>query len=275
MVKVESFAAVIGFCITVYFALNSYGVLAPVYGSLVASTVATTSFWVFLSKGWRPIFRFSWADIKRHLNFGFSLVGNNLVNEFNRSLDTLLGGKYLSASALGFYSLPRQIVFQAQTLVNPVITRVAFPLIAKIQDEPKATKKVFLKMINMIASVNAPLYVALALFSEEIVTVFFGPNWAEVAKLLCFLAAWGFLRSIGNPAGSLLLGKGKASLALRWNLLMTVFVVPTLFCCSYLRRTRAINCAGWIEYCFLRTWLAGIGTPINVDHFNRIFVGSF
>src|SRR5690606_27510272 len=68
--------------------------------------------------------------------------------------------------------------------------------------------------------VNAPLYVALAVFAPEIVLLVLGDNWTDSIPLLRVLAVWGLLRSFGNPIGSLLFGMGKVRLAIKWNIMM-------------------------------------------------------
>jgi O-antigen/teichoic acid export membrane protein len=177
--------------------------------------------------------RLQWADVRSFLGFGGALVANNIVNEVNRSIDLLLGGRMLAASALGLYSLPRQVVFHIQGMVNPIITRVGFPLIAQVQADIPKVRSIYLKTLNMTAATNAPLYVGIAFFAPEVVSIMLGDKWLSVTDLLRLLAIWGFLRSTGNPVGSLLLGMGRADLALKWNLAMLCLLAPVLWIGSH------------------------------------------
>jgi O-antigen/teichoic acid export membrane protein len=169
------------------------------------------------------------SDVRSYLGFGSALVANNIVNEINRNVDLILGGRMLAAAALGFYSLPRQLVFQVQNAVNPIITRVGFPLIAQLQDDIPKVRLIYLKTLNMTASTNAPLYLVIAFFSPEVTQLLLGAQWVAAADLLRLLAIWGFFRSIGNPAGSLLLGVGRADLSLKWNICLLCIVPPVLW----------------------------------------------
>src|SRR5665811_1225260 len=135
----------------------------------------------------------------------------------------------LAASALGLYSLLRQIVFQIQGLVNPIITRVGFPLIAQVQADIPRVRAIYLKTLNMTAATNAPLYIGIAFFAPEVARIVLGSKWLAVTDLLRLLAVWGLLRSTGNPVGSLLLGMGRADLSLKWNLAMLCLVPPVLW----------------------------------------------
>jgi O-antigen/teichoic acid export membrane protein len=233
LVLTEITSAVVGFAAAVSAAYTGWGVYALILGAIVNAVAATVLAWLFLARGWRPMWRFQWADVRSFLGFGGALVANNIVNEFNRSIDLLLGGRMLAASALGLYSLPRQIVFQIQGMVNPIITRVGFPLIAQVQADIPKVRSIYLKTLNMTAATNAPLYVGIAFFAPEVVSIMLGDKWLAATDLLRLLAIWGFLRSTGNPVGSLLLGMGRADLALKWNLAMLCLVPPLLWMGSH------------------------------------------
>ncbi len=229
VVLTEISSAVVGFAAAVLAAYAGWGVYALILGAIVNAACGTVLAWLFLARGWRPMWRFQWADVRSFLGFGVALVANNIVNEFNRSIDLLLGGRMLAASALGLYSLPRQVVFQIQGMVNPIITRVGFPLIAQVQADIPKVRSIYLKTLNMTAATNAPLYVGIAFFAPEVVSIMLGDKWLAATDLLRLLAIWGFLRATGNPVGSLLLGVGRADLALKWNLAMLCLVPPVLW----------------------------------------------
>jgi O-antigen/teichoic acid export membrane protein len=81
----------------------------------------------------------------------------------------------------------------------------------------------------MTASVNFPAYIALAMFSNEIVALLYGPRWHDSVEYLRIFAAWGLLRSVGNPVGSLLYAVGRARLAFWWTVIVLVTTVPALW----------------------------------------------
>jgi O-antigen/teichoic acid export membrane protein len=83
--------------------------------------------------------------------------------------------------------------------------------------------------MNMTASVNAPIYVSIAIFSPEIVSLLLGPNWTEAASLMRVLALWGLFRSFGNPVGCLLFGLGHARLSAKWNAVLLLITPPVIW----------------------------------------------
>lgn len=126
---VEVIASIIGLLSAVIAALYGLGVYSLVVGMLVSTIATTIMLWIYVSSGWRPMLRMKLDDVKSFLGFGGALVANNIVNHFNLTIDLLLGGRMLAATQLGLYSVPKELVLRIQSVVNPIITRVAFPLI--------------------------------------------------------------------------------------------------------------------------------------------------
>lgn len=218
VVILEILTALLGFAVAVLMAWAGWGVWALVAGSLTGAIASTVGAWLFMSQGWRPNWYFAWADVRPFLHFGGALVVNHLVSLVNASIDLLLGGRLLGAAQLGLYSLPRNLSLQVSGMINPIITRVGFPMIAKVQHDLPRVRAIYLKTMNMTASINAPIYMGLVFFAPEVVDLMLGSKWQEAIPLLRILAAWALFRSLGNPAGSLLFGMGKAGLALKWNI---------------------------------------------------------
>ena len=229
VVLVQTAAALLGFGAALIAALAGLGVYSLVLSGIISSLTGTVLAWWFIAGGWRPLLRLRADDVWPFLGFGTATVANNIVNQINMTVDLFLGSRLLSAAQLGLYSVPRNLTLQIQFVVNPVVTRVGFPLIAEVQDDIARVRSIYLKTLNMTASTTAPLYVGIAAFAPEVVTILLGPKWTASAALLRVLALWGFLRSTGNPVGSLLLGMGRADLSLKWNLGMLCVIPPALW----------------------------------------------
>lgn len=233
VVLVDTCSALLSFVATVLAALAGWGVYSLAFGSVLGAISGTLLAWLFIANSWRPRFEFNADDVRPFIGFGGSLIANNIINQFNASLDLLIGGRMVSASQLGLYSVPRNLVLQLQFVVNPIITRVAFPLISQVQTDLPRVKAIYLQTVNVTASTNAPLYLGTFFFAQEIVDLLLGDNWCGSVDILRILSIWGYLRSIGNPVGSLLLGMGRANLALKWNVAMLFVILPVLWIGSH------------------------------------------
>ncbi|MES1192555.1 MAG: MOP flippase family protein [Steroidobacter sp.] len=233
VMQVEIAATFSGFTVAVSMAYAGLGVYALVGGGITTAFVGTTLLWIFVANGWRPILRFNIDDIRPFVGFGGAVVGHSIANQINVSVDILLGGRMLPISQLGMYSVARTLILQIQAVINPIITRVGFPLIAQVQNDCNRVKTIYLQSLNMISSINGPLYVGMAMFSPDIEHLVFGGKWLGVEAFLRIFAIWGFLRSVRNSTGSLLFGMGRADIALRWNAYSLFAIPPILWLASF------------------------------------------
>jgi len=92
VVLTEITAVVLGFAAAATAAYASWGVYSLILGAIVTAGCGTGLAWLFLARGWRPMWRLQWADVRSFLGFGGALVANNTVNQFDRSSDLLLRG---------------------------------------------------------------------------------------------------------------------------------------------------------------------------------------
>lgn len=223
---IELAASLIGFVVSVSVALSGGGVYALVAGMLTSAILATVLYWWVLAEGWRPMWRLRISEIREFMGFGAYMVGFSLTNTVNLQADVLIGGRVLGANSLGAYSLPKDLSLRLAMIINPIVTRVGLPVMAKAQGDKAQLKGIYLKTLLMTASVNFPLYLMIAVFAPEIVAIMFGAQWQDSVPLLRILAIWGLVRSTGNPAGSLVFAMGRAKLAFWWSLGLMVFLAP-------------------------------------------------
>ncbi len=168
-------------------------------------------------KKWRPAPVFALREVKEFFSFGAFQLASRLVNRAGSNIDMILIGRFLGAEALGIYSLAYQIVTIPVLKINPIVTRVAFPVFAKSQRDHSMLREGFLSMTNMLALISFPLLIGLVAVSDSFIEVVFGEKWLVAVPVLNILCIVGLLRVLMNPNGSILLAKGRADLAFYWD----------------------------------------------------------
>lgn len=226
---IELAASLLGFVASVIVAFAGGGVYALVAGMLTGALVATVLAWWVLADGWRPLWRLRLGEVREFLGFGAYMLGFSLTNTVNMQADILIGGRVLGTGSLGAYSLPKELSLRLAMIINPIVTRVGFPVMAQVQGDKARLKAIYLKTLLMTASINFPLYFLIAVFAPEIVAIMFGHQWQESVPLLRILALWGLVRSTGNPVGSLVFAIGRAKWMFLWSLGQMLFWVPTFW----------------------------------------------
>jgi lipopolysaccharide exporter len=229
LARVELIASLVGFVAAVSLAWMGAGVYALIAGSLTTAAVGCLLVWLRLAEGWRPQAQFRLAEIGQFIKFGAYMVGNNLANTFNSQIDILLGGRLLGVQSIGLYSVPKDLSLRISDIMNPIISQVGLPVMAKAQGDEALLKRVYLQTMRMTASINFPIYVALELFAPEIIHLLLGQQWHDAIPLLRIFAIWALLRSTGNPVGSLLMARGRADLSLKWNMVWLLIMPPSIW----------------------------------------------
>jgi lipopolysaccharide exporter len=169
--------------------------------------------------GWRPSLRLRAADLRPHLSFGLYQTGQRLVNVLVQHLDKILIGRLLGTTELGYYTVAYQLMVRPMMLINPVVTRVAFPVFARMLGDVRRVREGYLEMLRLLAFVMMPLYLAMFAVSGPLIRVLLGEAWMPVEPVFRILVLLGLVQSMGNPLDSLLLALGKARLAFWFNVL--------------------------------------------------------
>lgn len=215
-----------GFFASVLLAFLHYGIYALVYANLIQALVSTLLLIVYGLRIFRPRLDFDWHSLKSEGFFSFGLfqMGEKTVNYFNSQFDTLLIGKLLGMEALGIYNIAKTLAFRPYQIINPIVTKVAFPVLAKIQDDIEKLRRAYIQILRLLTYANAPIYAAMILLAKPLIILFFGEAWTESIPFLQILAVTALCNSIGNPVGALLLARGRADWGFYWNVGMLAFM---------------------------------------------------
>lgn len=210
--------ALIGTTTAIAGALLGWGVWALVAGQVSAAACAAAALLaVGAREGWLPRFRYDLRRVRGILSFGIYFFGSNIVNYVNSRVDQLLIGGLLGARDLGFYSMAFNLVAQPAAKTNQVLTQVAFPIMARAQNEAAQLRRWYSGLLHMLATVNAPLLLGMAAVAALFIPLLLGDKWSPAVPLVQVLAVLSLLRSAGNAGGTLIYALGQARFAFRWN----------------------------------------------------------
>ncbi|MDY6956543.1 MAG: MOP flippase family protein [Pseudomonadota bacterium] len=224
----EMAGSLAGVSVAIATAAAGAGVYALIWGQLANAMVRTVPIAV---RGWQdhaPLSRFSWRDLHGDLRFGVFQMGERTLALINTRIDQLLVGALLGVEALGYYHLAWQMTLQPLARLNPVVMRVAFPLFARIQGDRRRLQRGYFQAQRLLGAVNFPLFIALAILAPVFVPAVFGERWTPSVGLVQLLAGVAVFRTIGNPAGALLLSQGRAGRGFSANLAITLLQLPAI-----------------------------------------------
>jgi O-antigen/teichoic acid export membrane protein len=216
--KVDVISRLISFITIVILAYMGFGVYALAIGALTFTLFTAIGYMFFGRKFHKPTLHFKMRSLKEFLSFGLYQMGENILRFFSAEFDTILIGKLLGLEALGVYNVSKNLITKPYMVINPIITKVAFPLMSQIKGDIVRLRSVFLKIVNNLAYVNIPIYIMISFFARPLVLILFGAEWLNAVPIIQILSFTYLFRALGNPSGSLLLSQGKANIAFYWNL---------------------------------------------------------
>lgn len=205
-------------------AVMKLGVLSLIFGQLISHLFAViVLFWSFRTT-WRPRFYFDFNAIRSYLRFGLFQTGERAVNYLSANVDYIIIGRFLGAEALGFYTLAYQIIIFPLTKINPIITKVAFPVFSKIQHDHAHLRQGYCNVLHFITLLSFPMLAGMGAVAPEFINSVYGPQWEPAILPLQLLCLVGIFKSLGNPVGSILLAKGRADIGFYWNVFVVIMV---------------------------------------------------
>ena len=218
-----------GVLVSIFLALRGFGVYALIFGGIFHVLFVNTIYFLCGIYGSGLAFRFSMELVRPFLNIGMYQVGGQMINYFNKDLDILIIGKLFGTEVLGGYSLAKQLAVKPGQIINPIFSFVASPLLAGVQHNKKKLKEGYLKLVNTVGAINFPIHLTLIIFAPIVVDIIYGEEYKHIVFYVQILLIYMFLRSLGNPFGSLTTATGKTYYDFYWNLIVALFFPLAIF----------------------------------------------
>ncbi len=222
-------SAIMGFVVSVLAALHGQGVLALIWGQLTTAACRSGLLMCLGWNTWRPSIHFNLRDLEGFVSFGVYQMAERSINYFAWNMDKLLIGRLLGTTSLGVYNVAYQLMIRPFMVLNPILTKVAFPVFATIQNDDQRLSRGYIKLSQIIAFANFPVYFCMFALAQPLILLLLGPQWQPAIAVFQVLVWLGALYSLGNPLGSLLLAKGRADIGFWINLSgLIVYVIAIL-----------------------------------------------
>lgn len=171
-----------------------FGVWTLVWTGLITSIVSVVSRWFIIA--WRPRLMFSWAALKPLWRYGWKMTCSALLDTGFNNLYGLIIGKYYSRADLSFVNKGRHLPELLMSNVNGTLGRVAFPALAKLQEERIKLRESMRRMMVVSTFFVFPLMTVCAITAKNTILFLYGEQWvfaAPYAMIACFtFALWPF-----------------------------------------------------------------------------------
>lgn len=272
--KVTIIFNVLGFITTLLFCISGFGIYALILPGLILGIASAIVWSIAGRKHFKVRFHYKFAEIKDFFKIGIYDTGAQLMDYISYKIDVILVGRLFGIEVLGLYNMGKELALKAMKMLNPIINSVATPILSKLQNEPEKIKLNYSRILSFIGFINIPILIALSIFSEEVVSIFFSEKYAYAATFVRILAFWGIFASIGNPAGNLVVAKGRTDISFHWTIIRFICAPITVYIASFFQ-VEAIAYSQVIlqSIFFLIYWYMMIRPLSGLNLFE--YVGSF
>lgn len=183
--------------LAIYLAYIGMGIYALAVQTVLASFIRTVMFWIVTK--WIPTMEFSKDSMSYLWGFGSKLIGANFLGTVFNEIYTILVGKYIGKSDLGFYSKGRSLSTQPETICNGVIQKVALPLLANAQSDNSLLKEKYRELTQLVTCVMTLLSGILIVVAKPLILLLWGNVWEGsviVFQLLLLASVIGYVQSL-------------------------------------------------------------------------------
>ena len=202
-------ALIIAGIVGVTMAANGYA-----YWGIATQTIVFVSMITLLSYAftrWHPSLHVSFQPIKGMIGFSSKLVITNVFTIINQNLFANLIGKFYSVNEVGNFSQANKWNQMGHTFVNSMLSGVAQPVFAKVDEDQERQLRVFRKLLRFTAFVSFPAMFGLSLVSKEVIVIAITEKWLASASILSVLCIWGAFVPINNLFANLIITRGHSN----------------------------------------------------------------
>jgi teichuronic acid exporter len=218
--KGEILAAVATMPVVLGLAVLGAGVWALVAGALVTTIVqAAVLFWFVR---WVPGLRLGTRRLAAIFRYSLHTLGGRMLWAVYTEVDAVALGKITGSSALGYYSMAKQLALLPVEKICSIVIQIAVPVMAELQADRGRMRLVFLRSIRLVTLVTFPTSAGLAIVAPEVVPLILTERWSPVVPLLQVLTLFAATRSVAVLMPPVLMARYQTGFLLRYNAALLV-----------------------------------------------------
>lgn len=224
--KISVVSGIISGIIGIWLAYAGYGVWSLVIRTLAGFIFTSLLLWIW--NKWFPSLVFSIASFKQHFGFGSKLMASQLLNTIYQNVYYLIIGKYFSAQDLGYFTRAQMFKDLPSKRYETIMSRVTYPVLAQMQDNPEKLKYGYKKMIKSIMFLSFTLMAIMAAVAEPMILSLIGEQWRQSIIYLQLLSFVGMMYPLHSLNLNMLNVQGRSGLFLRLEIIKKLIAIPTI-----------------------------------------------
>lgn len=135
-----------------------------------------------------PSLQVRWDRAREIIGFGSGSALLYLSGGIGMRTPDLIVGRMQGMTAAGLFSRGVALATQLHYLVAGAVSSIYYPTFARLRDEGKDLGPYYERVVAAHGAIVWPAMALLAVLSEPVILLLYGPGWASAAPLLAFVA---------------------------------------------------------------------------------------
>lgn len=266
-------SGIVASLITIALAFKGFGVYALVLQSVFTALIIFI--WNELSVKLKFHFKPDFVSIKRIWGYSVYQFLSQLINYFNRNLDSLLIGKYFPKADLGQYNKSYHLMQMPIAYIPGVVGPALHPILSEHQNDPKYIFSAYTRILKLLSIIGCFISVWLYYVGEELIIVLFGDQWHPAVLPFKILALSVWFQLLTNTIAPIYQSIGNTKLMFKSTiftcLLIITFIITGCFMGSIVNVAACISIAYSLNFFLTYYILVYKGFKENFWHFLLMF----
>jgi len=225
--KITLISSILSGSVAIAMAFSGFGVWSLVVKSLLFKLCQSILLWVW--NKWKPDFIFDKESFKQLFGFGSKLMLSGLIGTFFQNVYYLLIARYFTQQDLGYFTRAEMFKNLPSQNVTGIVTAVAYPILATLQNDRVQMKGVFRQMFVNTFFVTATLMCGMMAIAKALIITLVGEKWIPSVILLQMLSVVGLMMPINSMNVNILNVVGRSDLYLKLQTLVQLLIIPNVF----------------------------------------------
>lgn len=216
-------ASVTSAIIAITLAYKGFGVWSLVLLTLINISLQTILINVFIK--WKPSLLFSKKSFHQLFSYSSKLLGASLIHLLYRNIYPIVIGKKFSPIELGYFNRADTFAQYTPSTIGSVISRVAFPIFSRIQDDNARLCNAYSQYIIFSSLLIFPILIGMIVLAEPLTLLVLKEKWLPMVPMLQILCVDWMTDHICSINLNILYVKGRSDLALRLEFFKKILAI--------------------------------------------------
>lgn len=204
--------------------------------SLVALTLISTTLQMILISiliKWKPSRIFSKTAFYVLFSYSSKLLGASLIHVLYRNIYPIIIGKKFSPIDLGYFNRADTFAMYTPYTIGQIVTRVAFPIFSKIQDDDNRLRNAYSKYIVFTSLIIFPIMIGIIILAKPLTLFILKEQWLPMVSMLQILCLDWMTDHLCVINLNILYVKGRSDLALKLEIAKKTLALTIFFISLY------------------------------------------